>query len=75
MARVFWIVGLSITLVMFVGGVIVCVIALVTHRHLNMTGWTILLVGIYAAKFIFERLRSAIKFGDPTKDLGSTSSH
>ena len=75
MARVFWIVGLSITLVMFVGSVIVCVIALVSHRHLNLTGWTMLLVGIYAVKFIFERLRSAIKYGDPTKGLSSTSSN
>jgi hypothetical protein len=34
-----------------------------------------LLVGIYAVKFIFERLRSAIKYGDPTKGLSSTSSN
>ena len=71
MARLFWIVGLSITLIMFAGGLVVCIVALVTHRHLNMTGWTALLVGAYAVKFIFERLRSAILYGDPTKDLNN----
>ncbi len=70
MTRVFWIVGLSITLIMCTGSVVLCVIALITRRHLNLTGWTVLLIGIYAAKFIFERLRSTIKYGDPTKDLG-----
>jgi len=73
MARVFWVVGLSITPAMFLGSIILCIAALITHRHLNLTGWAFLLIGIYAVKFTFERLRAAIKYGDPTKDLGSPS--
>jgi len=51
-----------------------CMIALIFRRHLSLTGWMILLSGIYAVKFIFERLRSAIKYGDPTEDLISNRS-
>lgn len=74
MARLFWIVGLSIALIVFAGFLTICIVVLVTHRHLNLTGWTTLLVGGYAVKFIFERLRSAIRYGDPTADLSKNKS-
>jgi hypothetical protein len=67
MTRILWIVGLSIALFVFSGFVVVCLIALVTHRHLNPKGWAMLVIGAYTVKFIFGWLRSAIKYGDPTK--------
>ena len=69
MTRVLWIVGLSIAFFVFSGFVSICLFALVTHRHLNLTGWAMLLIGAYTVKLIFGCLRSAIKYGDPTKPL------
>ena len=69
MTRILWIVGLSIALFVFSGLVIVCLVALVTHRHLNIKGGTMLVVNAYIVKLVFDWLRSAIKYGDPTKGL------
>jgi hypothetical protein len=69
MTRLFWIIGLSIAVFMFSGFTIVCLVTLVTRRHLNPMGWGMLILGAYAAFFMFGRLRAAIKFGDPTKGL------
>jgi hypothetical protein len=71
MTRVLWIIGLSIALLMFAGSVVICLIALVTHRHLNLTGWTMLTVGVYAVKAVYSWLRSAILYGDPIKTMSS----
>jgi hypothetical protein len=68
MPRWLWIVGLSIAVVVYSGFVIVCLVALITHRHLDLRGWTILLLGAYAGYFAFGRLRVVLKHGDPTKD-------
>jgi hypothetical protein len=68
MTRRLWIVGLSIAVVVYSGFVIVCLVALITHRHLNLRGWTILLLGAYAGYFAFGRLRAVLKYGDPTQD-------
>jgi hypothetical protein len=73
MKRILWIVGLSVALLMFTGFVALCVVAFVIHKHLNLTGWTTLLINAYAAWFIFGRLRSAIAHGDPTKDISRES--
>jgi hypothetical protein len=67
MARILWIIGLSITLLMSSGSVVICLVALVTHRHLNLTGWMMLVAGAIAAKAAYAWLRSAILYGDPTK--------
>jgi len=69
MTRIFWIVGLSIALFMFAAFSILCVAALIIHRHLNLTGWTMLVLSVYPAWFMFGRLRCAAKYGDPTKDM------
>ncbi len=69
MTRLLWIVGLSATLLLFVGFVVLCVLAFAIHKHLNLTGWTTLLVNAYAAWFIFGRLRFAIAHGDPRRDI------
>lgn len=74
MTRIFWIVGLSIALLMFGGMTVLCVIALITHRHLNIKGWTMLVFGGYTAWLMFRCLRSAILYGDPTKSLIRASS-
>jgi hypothetical protein len=71
MIRIFWIVGLSIALVMFSGLVIICLVALVTHRHLNLKGWVMLILGAYAIKAVYAWLRSAIKYGDPTRAVNT----
>lgn len=67
MIRLFWIVGLSIALSMFSGSVIVCLVALITHRYTNLSGWTMLVAAVYAVKAMYSFLRSAILYGDPTK--------
>jgi hypothetical protein len=69
MIRIFWIIGLSIALLVFSGFVITCLFALITHRHLNFTGWIMLIGNAIGVKFIFAGLRSAIRYGDPTKDV------
>jgi hypothetical protein len=69
MTRVLWIVGLCIALVVISALVVICLIGLVTHRHLNLEGWGMLILGAYTLRLIFGWLRSAIKYGDPTKSL------
>ena len=71
MKRAFWIVGLSVALLMFTGFVTLSVVAFVIHKHLNLTGWTTLLINAYAAWFVFGRLRSTIQHGDPTRGMES----
>jgi hypothetical protein len=68
MIRIFWIIGLSIALLAFSGFVIICLFALIKHRHLNFTGWMMLVSNAIGVKFIFAELRSAIRYGDPTKE-------
>lgn len=67
MTRIFWIIGLSIALLVFSGCVAICLVALITHRHLNFKGWTMLIFGAVGLKFIFDGLLSAIRYGDPTR--------
>ncbi len=71
MIRIFWIIGLSIAFLVFSGIVVLCLIALVTHRHLNLKGWTVLVCDAYLVRLILRWLRQAIKYGDPTKNLSS----
>ena len=71
MARILWIIGFSITILMFTFMTALCLIALVTRRRLNPTGWTMLVMGAYSAYFMFGRLRAVIRYGDPTKDSDS----
>jgi uncharacterized membrane protein len=74
MTRVLWIVGLSIALFAFAAFSFVCVAALVLHKHLNRTGWTMLVLSAYGAWVMFGRLRCAVVYGDPTKDMSRESS-
>jgi hypothetical protein len=75
MTRLFWIVGLGIALVVISGLVLICLIGLVTHRRLNLEGWAMLVLGSYAVKLIFGWLRSAIKYGDPTRGMNTDHSN
>jgi hypothetical protein len=68
MTRRLWIVGLSIAVVVYSGFVIVCIAALIAHKHVDMRELTILLLGAYAGYFAFGRLRVVLKHGDPTRD-------
>ncbi len=69
MTRILWIIGLSIALLVCSGFVIICLVALITHRHLNFSGWMMLVFNAIGAMFIFAGLRSAIRYGDPTRDV------
>jgi hypothetical protein len=71
MTRILWIIGLSIALLVLSGFVVICLVALITYRHLNFKGWTMLVCGAFAVRFIFTGLRSAIRYGDPTKTASS----
>ena len=67
MSRAFWIVGLSVALLVNSGFVVICFAALATRRHLNLMGWFVLALSIYLVWHIVGWLRSAIRYGDPTK--------
>lgn len=69
MARVFWIIGLSITVLMFGLFFVLSLAALVRHRFLSLAAWAALIGFGSSAYFIFGRLRAAIRYGDPTQDL------
>ena len=69
--RIFWIAGFSITVLMFAGMTLLCVIALFEKHHLNGTGWTMFVCSLCSTWFMFGRLRAAIRFGDPTAGLNS----
>jgi hypothetical protein len=71
MTHIFWIIGLTISLLVFSGVVIICLVALNTDGHLNFTGWMMLVFNAIAVMFIFARLRSAIEYGGPTEALKS----
>jgi hypothetical protein len=71
MTRILWIIGLSIALLVLSGFVILCLFALITHRHLNFRGWTMLVGDVIGARFVFAGLRSAIRYGDPTRTTNS----
>jgi hypothetical protein len=68
MARRFWITGLTLAVIVYSGFVVVCLYALITQRHLDLKGWTILILSAYAGYFAFGRLRAVLKSGDPTTD-------
>lgn len=67
MTRTLWIIGLSIALLVLSGFVIISLVALITHRHLNFKGWGLLIFGAFAVRFVFDGLRSTIRYGDPTR--------
>lgn len=69
MTRIFWIIGLSITVLMFAVMAITCLAGLIMRRHLNLNLWMMLISFSYGAYFMFGRLRAAIRHGDPTKGL------
>jgi hypothetical protein len=69
MARRFWITGLSLAVIVYSGFVVFCIVSLITHRHLDLKGWTILILSAYAGYFAFGRLRVVLKSGDPTTEL------
>ena len=69
MARVFWIIGFSITVLMFGLFTVASLAALVNRRFQSLAAWTALITFSSTAYFMFGRLRAAIRYGDPTKDL------
>jgi hypothetical protein len=63
MARILWIVGLTIALVMFGASVVVCVTGLVTRHHLNGKGWVMLCGGACIFWITLQYLRMKIAEG------------
>ena len=71
MTRIFWIIGFSITVLMFAFLTVARLDALITRKHLSLTGWAMLITSSSTAWFMFGRLRAAIRYDDPTKDLAA----
>ena len=69
MKRIFWIVGLSLSLFMLTAFAFICATALVFRNHYSLKAWAMLVFMSYGARFIFTGLRSAIKHGDPTAHI------
>jgi hypothetical protein len=67
MTRILWITGLCIAFFVNTGLVVICCIGFVKRGHLNPKGWFMLVIGVYLVWLIYGWLRSAIKYGDPTK--------
>ncbi len=63
MSRILWIAGLIFALCVFAGLLLFCVIALITHHHLNSRGWLMLLGDGFAVSVIFRYLRETIGEG------------
>lgn len=42
MVRILWIIGLSLSALVFGGFTLIAIVALITHRHLNERGWVML---------------------------------
>lgn len=68
MIRVFWIIGFSITVLMFGLFAVLSLVALVAHRFLSLGAWAVLITFSGSAYFMLGRLRAAIRYGDPTTD-------
>jgi hypothetical protein len=49
MTRLFWIVGLLVALLVYGSITFICIVALIKHRHLNLTGITMLLGNGYVS--------------------------
>jgi hypothetical protein len=69
MKRTLWIIGLCIALLMFLFLLSMCVTGLLIKKHLNMTGWFMLVTSAYGAWHFAGRIRVTLKQGDPTADL------
>jgi hypothetical protein len=61
MTRILWIMLLVISLFVFTCFTILCVVAWVTHRHLNSTGIAMLMANGYAAWFLLGLLRKEVR--------------
>jgi hypothetical protein len=61
MKRILGFVGLVIAIIYFAGMTILCVVALIVHRHLSLPGWALLLLNGCSAWYLFRNLR--YKFG------------
>ena len=70
MIRILRVIGLSATLVVLTGPVMLRLAALVSHKHHNRTGWTMLVLGVIGLEFIFTSLRAAIRCGGATIEAG-----
>jgi hypothetical protein len=61
MTRILWIVLLAIGLFVFTGFTILCVVAWITHKHLNSTGIAMLVANGCAAWFLLGLLRKEVR--------------
>jgi hypothetical protein len=60
MKRILGFVGLVIAIIYFAGMTILCVVALIVHRHLSLPGWALLLLNGYSAWYLFRHMRYKI---------------
>jgi len=65
MLRVLWIVGLSLSLIVFGGFTVMCVIGLILRHHLNATGVVVLLSNGFVSWMIVDYLM--LKIREPRK--------
>jgi hypothetical protein len=70
MVRILWIVGLSLSVLVFGGMTVLTVVALITHRHLNERGWVTLSTSGFITWITIEYLR--LKIRGPRDDASSS---
>ena len=73
MTRILWIIGLSLSLVVFGGVTAMCLVGLITRHHLNFTGTVILLSNGFVSWRILEylllKIREQRKLPEPSSDI------
>jgi hypothetical protein len=68
MVRILWIIGLSLSVLVFPGMALLAVVALITHRHLNERGWATLCASSLITWMTIEYLW--LKIRGPRKEPG-----
>lgn len=73
MTRILWIIGFSITVLMFGLFAALSLAALATRRFLNLGTWASFITFSSSTYFMLGRLHAAMRYGDPTKDLDQSN--
>jgi hypothetical protein len=65
MTRTLWIIGLVGAIIFFAGMTTVCMVAWITHKHLNLTGFVMLMTNAFALLLTLGYLRVKLRERTP----------
>jgi NO-binding membrane sensor protein with MHYT domain len=61
MTRILWIIGLVVAIFVYTGMTALCFLAWITHKHLNLTGFVMLVTNVVAAFLTLGYLRVKLR--------------